>query len=48
MESILIDSQILDPLAGSSIISHLNVSLRIDARDKINEVVQKSCRKRSQ
>jgi len=47
-ESILHDTNILDPLAGSSIISHLNMSLRHDAKDKINGVMQQKARQRSQ
>lgn len=46
-ESILHDTNILDPLAGSSIISHLNTSLRHDAKDKISEVMQQKARQRS-
>lgn len=47
-ESILHDSNILDPLAGSSIISHLNKSLHYDAKMKIGSVVMETARKRSQ
>lgn len=39
-ESILHDSNILDPLAGSSIISHLNKSLHYDAKQKIGSVAK--------
>ena len=47
-ESILRQSQILDPLAGNSVISHLNTSLRIDAKDKIGNECNRTARKRSQ
>ena len=47
-ESILQQTSILDPLAGNSVISHLNTSLRIDAKDNINRHFEKSTRKQSQ
>ena len=43
-ESILHDSNILDPLAGSSIISHLNKSLHYDAKQKIGSVAKQNAR----
>ena len=47
-ESILRQSQYLDPLAGNSVISHLNTSLRMDAKDKIGADLNKTTRKQSQ
>jgi len=48
-ESILFrHSQFLDPLAGNSVVSHLETSLRLDAKEEINVSISKEHRKYSQ
>lgn len=36
-ESVLRHSHIFDPLAGNSVISHLNTSVRLDAKNRISQ-----------
>lgn len=47
-QSMLQHGSILDPLAGNSVVSHLNKSLRLDAKGKIGSNVEKTTRKTSQ
>lgn len=37
----------MDPLAGNSVVTHLNKSLRNDAKDRIDNVIDKSMYQRS-
>ena len=37
----------MDPLAGNSVVTHLNTSLRNDAKDRIDNVIDKSMYQRS-
>lgn len=47
-ESILRHSHFLDPLAGNSVVSHLNTSMRLDAKCMISENIRRGHRERSQ